>query len=400
MKSLKSIIEGFYSGIPEDEIKFIDAHGGILKTADANGNDDKLFKASNIKQVKRRADHHGYEAGEDSFTYDAGEADNKDITKPDREKKKAVKEERDFDGMSLKDFEYRQELARNSLIRNKDRKSDYPILNHTHKDQKKNVKKDTEQLDEAAGTSRYRGKYPDKINKVSSGLGTGPYAHITTNDGKKYRVHAKDTNYEMPKPGEHIDKYDKKEALNELSAKTLKNYISNSVGNLRVNSFKRGLNYNSTDDATQKKGENKAGNRQRGIIRAANKLADKAVNETSNRFLKKNNLDEEQEASKDQVLERSYEKGNKKADVHYDHAEDQWHVTHHDKEDQDAASDNDHYRNDLLDAHDAAIDYVNGRKQQKPLTSSNNRTKREQDHWLGHYKKLNKDGSSPSKNKE
>lgn len=75
MKTLKQIREGFYSTVPEDEIDFVNSHGAVKKTADANGNGDDVFNASNVKTVKRRADHHGYDDGQDSAIYDAGKSE-------------------------------------------------------------------------------------------------------------------------------------------------------------------------------------------------------------------------------------------------------------------------------------------------------------------------------------
>jgi len=43
--------------------EFVDDHE-VKKTADANGNDDKLFKASNVKAVERKSTRHGYNAKE------------------------------------------------------------------------------------------------------------------------------------------------------------------------------------------------------------------------------------------------------------------------------------------------------------------------------------------------
>lgn len=62
MKSLSKILDD-YSNITKDTKKFIEKHA-IKKTEDANGNDDKLFNASNIN-AHDRSPMHGYNPGED-----------------------------------------------------------------------------------------------------------------------------------------------------------------------------------------------------------------------------------------------------------------------------------------------------------------------------------------------
>ena len=53
-----------------DEQRFLDAHR-LETTPDANGNDDDLFKAKNIKYIKRRQERHGYDAPEDAKVNEA-----------------------------------------------------------------------------------------------------------------------------------------------------------------------------------------------------------------------------------------------------------------------------------------------------------------------------------------
>lgn len=62
MKSLSKILDD-YSNITKDTKKFIEKHT-IKKTEDVNGNDDKLFNASNIN-AHDRSPSHGYNPGED-----------------------------------------------------------------------------------------------------------------------------------------------------------------------------------------------------------------------------------------------------------------------------------------------------------------------------------------------
>jgi hypothetical protein len=66
-KTLKTILET-YAPRSVDEKRFIDKHV-VVKHADRNGNGDEVFKASNIKTVKR-ASEHGYDAGKDSAVYE------------------------------------------------------------------------------------------------------------------------------------------------------------------------------------------------------------------------------------------------------------------------------------------------------------------------------------------
>lgn len=66
-KSLKSILET-YTPRSADEKRFIDKHV-VVKHPDRNGNGDELFKASNIKTVKRSLQH-GYDAGKDAAVYE------------------------------------------------------------------------------------------------------------------------------------------------------------------------------------------------------------------------------------------------------------------------------------------------------------------------------------------
>jgi hypothetical protein len=73
-KLLKNILET-YPPRSRDEKLFVDQHKvDKIKNKGVGTEDDKLFNATNIKQVSRRADRHGYEPGEDLDKYDAGRA--------------------------------------------------------------------------------------------------------------------------------------------------------------------------------------------------------------------------------------------------------------------------------------------------------------------------------------
>lgn len=75
-----------------DERRFKDKHITV-KHKDRNGNDDKLFNASNIKTVDRSKEGHGYNPGEDEKVYE------EKMTAADKAKEKAIKKKVDSSGM-------------------------------------------------------------------------------------------------------------------------------------------------------------------------------------------------------------------------------------------------------------------------------------------------------------
>lgn len=58
-----------YEPKPADEKKFKDKHV-VAKHADANGNKDDVFKATNVKTVDRYKEAHGYNPGQDEKVYE------------------------------------------------------------------------------------------------------------------------------------------------------------------------------------------------------------------------------------------------------------------------------------------------------------------------------------------
>jgi len=73
MKTLKEILQlEVYEPKSPDEKRFKDKHV-VVKHKDANGNDDDLFNAKNIKTVDREP-RHGYNPGEDEKVYEEVEA--------------------------------------------------------------------------------------------------------------------------------------------------------------------------------------------------------------------------------------------------------------------------------------------------------------------------------------
>lgn len=104
MKTLKQLREKAPEGYqPEkkDGKRFVAKHA-VKKTADANGNDDKLFKASNLDMVDRPSDDHGYNPGQDEQVYESTELKEKTLTKPELKKREEVAKaiERENPGMA------------------------------------------------------------------------------------------------------------------------------------------------------------------------------------------------------------------------------------------------------------------------------------------------------------
>lgn len=62
-----------YEPKPADEKKFKDKHV-VAKHADANGNKDDVFKATNVKTVDRYKEAHGYNPGQDEKVYEEVES--------------------------------------------------------------------------------------------------------------------------------------------------------------------------------------------------------------------------------------------------------------------------------------------------------------------------------------
>ena len=67
-KTLKDFMEVYKPKSP-DEQKFVDKHVTI-KHSDRNGNGDDVFKAANVKTIKRKEDRKGYDPGDDEKVYE------------------------------------------------------------------------------------------------------------------------------------------------------------------------------------------------------------------------------------------------------------------------------------------------------------------------------------------
>lgn len=71
-KTLRKVLE-VYEPKSADEKKFKDKHV-VAKHADANGNKDDVFKATNVKTVDRYKEAHGYNPGQDEKVYEEVES--------------------------------------------------------------------------------------------------------------------------------------------------------------------------------------------------------------------------------------------------------------------------------------------------------------------------------------
>ena len=68
LKTIKKLIHEVAQPRSPDEKRFKDKHV-IVKTPDANGNKDDVFKATNVQSVDRGLKH-GYNPGEDEKVYE------------------------------------------------------------------------------------------------------------------------------------------------------------------------------------------------------------------------------------------------------------------------------------------------------------------------------------------
>lgn len=93
MKTLKQLLEKAppkgYEPKSKDEKRFVDKHV-VAKTADANGNKDDVFKATNVKAVDRNQEGHGYNPGDDEAVYEQAEIVEKTLTAAEKSKREEV----------------------------------------------------------------------------------------------------------------------------------------------------------------------------------------------------------------------------------------------------------------------------------------------------------------------
>lgn len=80
----KTAATGYLKVKSPDEQKFVDKHVRVTN-ADANGNDDEVFKASKIKAIDRKQGRKGYNPGEDEKVYESLESVD-EVAPPGKEK--------------------------------------------------------------------------------------------------------------------------------------------------------------------------------------------------------------------------------------------------------------------------------------------------------------------------
>ena len=102
MKTLNNILEQSKMYMTGDTERFVKKHAADTKKLDKPSEDDKLFKATNIKQTSRETELHGYEAGSDEAVYeDVEQVDEKKLTPAELKKREEIAKamERETPGM-------------------------------------------------------------------------------------------------------------------------------------------------------------------------------------------------------------------------------------------------------------------------------------------------------------
>lgn len=102
MKTLNNILEQSKMYMTGDTERFVKKHAVDTKKLDKPSEDDKLFKATNIKQTGRETELHGYEAGSDEAVYeDVEQVDEKTLTPAELKKREQIAKamERETPGM-------------------------------------------------------------------------------------------------------------------------------------------------------------------------------------------------------------------------------------------------------------------------------------------------------------
>jgi hypothetical protein len=177
-----------YKAKGDDEQRFMDKHTDNIQVTSAAGADES--KAKN-KKYDRKKHRKGYEPGEDEDVYESL-IDIDGLSEAiDEFCEESSEEDIDILEEILNNEEYMDELLQ-YILDEEDNEED-------------NEEDEDEDLDEASS-----GKYPHHIKTVSSGAEKG-VAYVTTNNGSKYKISAKDTKGQMPKPGQHISDYVKEE---------------------------------------------------------------------------------------------------------------------------------------------------------------------------------------------
>jgi len=102
MKSLNNILEQSKMYMTNDTERFVKKHAVDTKKLDKPSEDDKLFKATNIKSVEREGENHGHSTGNDEAVYeDVQQVDEKTLTPAELKKREQIAKamERETPGM-------------------------------------------------------------------------------------------------------------------------------------------------------------------------------------------------------------------------------------------------------------------------------------------------------------
>lgn len=102
MKTLNNILEQSKMYATGDTERFVKKHAAETKKLDKPSEDDKLFKATNIKTVEREGEGHGYNSATDEAVYeDVQQVDEKTLTKAELKKREEIARamERETPGM-------------------------------------------------------------------------------------------------------------------------------------------------------------------------------------------------------------------------------------------------------------------------------------------------------------
>ena len=230
MKTIKQILEVYKPKSP-DEQKFVDKHVTI-KHKDRNGNGDDVFKATNVKTVKRSEDGHGYDVGEDEKVYEEVDLaffedllemnlDEDTFTDASIANLRVMKHKQMMNNI---ENSKKHPLMKVRLMSNAKKKlaelekaRDHYVAKHEKAtSKKKKVAEEVEDLEE---------KYIVHVKKNGKPAGT---IRINAMDQENAEYHAKNMIGKKPYRGYELHKVVKEEVedLDELSKKTLGNYVN------------------------------------------------------------------------------------------------------------------------------------------------------------------------------
>jgi len=311
-KTLKDFLEGYLKVKSADEQKFIDKHV-TAKNPDRNGNGDDVFKGS-TKAIDRRKERKGYNPGEDEKVYEAVCAYDKDDKivgrYKDMQTAKKLKPGHRYVKEELKGGQKNLDKNHNGKLDSQD----FKMLRS-----KKKVAEEAEQIDESAKIAAHLIKrYGDNVRKshvmsAAKDFGVDPsklakmvrtkLGKTTLGEEQIDEVSAATKDSYAQKAGKQLSDLFKKsgksaddarkyynrkntvrkianeevEELDELSNKTLSNYITKGSRNLTGHAVDAGHEYEKGNEP--KRQWRKIDNREKGIATAAKKLANEEVEE-------------------------------------------------------------------------------------------------------------------------